>query len=60
MEDLIKDFQKKVQAMIDNILKTFNLNPTSETLLKDLHSLKDDIENKYKKIKEHFPGSNKL
>jgi hypothetical protein len=49
MEDLIKDFQKKVQAMIDNILKTFNLNPTSETLLKDLHSLKEEIEKKYKK-----------
>ena len=41
MEDLIKDFQKKVQAMIDNILKTFNLNPTSETLQKDFHSLSD-------------------
>jgi uncharacterized protein with von Willebrand factor type A (vWA) domain len=52
MEDLIADFQKKIQAMIDQILKTFNLNPTSETLQKDLQSLRDDIEKKYKKDSE--------
>ncbi|HMV43315.1 MAG TPA: VWA domain-containing protein [Leptospiraceae bacterium] len=49
MEDLIADFQKKIQAMIDQILKTFNLNPASEQLEKDLKSLRSDLEKKFKK-----------
>ena len=52
MDDLIKDFQKKIQAMIDQILKTFNLNPTSENLQKELKSIQSDLEKKYKKEKD--------
>ena len=52
MDDLVKNFQNKIQGMIDQILKTFSLYPTSEDLEKELASLQSNIKKKYNKDPE--------
>ena len=58
MDDLIKDFQKKIETMIDQILKTFTLYPVSEDLEKDLSSLHSDLKKKFKKDPDLFAKIN--
>jgi Ca-activated chloride channel homolog len=49
MNDLIENFQKKIEENFQNILNQFNLQPNLETLKKELNTTQSNLEAKYKK-----------
>ena len=49
MNDLIENFQKKIDENFQSILNQFNLQPNLETLKKELTTTQSNLESKYKK-----------